>query len=62
MSTAELILSITAVLFAILSQHYKHQRDDLAALIVFLHPNDFKELADEAFADESTGSGSGSCD
>jgi hypothetical protein len=59
-TTAEIILSITAVVFALLSQHYKAQRDDLAAFVIYLHPDDFKELADEAFADESSGSGSDS--
>ena len=50
------LLGALALVFAILSQHYRAQRDDLAALIVYLHPNDFKEKADEAFANESTGS------
>lgn len=54
------LVGATALVFAILSQHYRGQRDDLAALIVFLHPDDFKEKADEAFADESTGSGGSS--
>lgn len=51
MSTAEILLAITAVVFAILSQHYKGQRDDLAAWVVHNNP----ELFDET-ADESTGS------
>lgn len=55
MSTAEVLLAITAVVFAIVAQHYKHQRDDLAALLVFLHPDDFPEAHRET-SDESTGS------
>ena len=57
---AIILLSVTAFVFAVLSQHYRGQRDDLAALLVHLHPDDFKEKADEAFANESTGGSSGS--
>lgn len=48
MSTPEILLAITAVVFAIMSQHYKGQRDDLAAWLVYNNPELFNETSDES--------------
>lgn len=51
---AIILLSVTAFVFAVLAQHYKNQRDDIALWAVMNRP----ELFDEVVPDESTSSGS----
>lgn len=51
---AIILLSVTTFVFAVLAQHYKNQRDDIALWAVMNRP----ELFDEVVPDESPSSGS----